>query len=81
MNSAEGITADTVLTMLRQLPPRERLRVIAVALPETERDLAEHRRPLQSLRGLCVDLGQAPSADDIDQARREAWANFPREDI
>jgi hypothetical protein len=24
---------------------------------------------------------QAPSAEEIDQARREMWGNFPREDI
>jgi len=33
------VTADTVLQLLRQLPPRERLRVVMRALPELERDL------------------------------------------
>ena len=32
-------TPDTVLTLLRGLPPRERLRVVAQALPELEREL------------------------------------------
>ena len=32
------------------------------------------------LFGLCADLGPAPSADDIDEARREMWASFPRDD-
>ncbi len=32
-------TAETVLRLLRQLPPRERLRVVARALPELEDDL------------------------------------------
>ena len=38
---SEMITAQmhTVLTLLRRLPPRERLRVIAQALPEAEREL------------------------------------------
>jgi hypothetical protein len=31
--------------------------------------------------GLCVDLGPAPSAEGIDEARREMWAGFPRDDI
>jgi hypothetical protein len=57
------------------------LRVIAQVLPETERDLSEPRRPLKSLRGLWKDLDFDLSAEEIDQARREAWANFPREDI
>jgi hypothetical protein len=37
--------------------------------------------PRRSLLGLCADLGPAPSAEDTDEARREMWANFPREDI
>jgi hypothetical protein len=81
MGSPEVVTADTVLTLLRQLQPRERLKVIAQALPEVERDLSEQLRPLKSLRGLCADLGPAPSAEEIDEARREVWAGFPREDI
>jgi hypothetical protein len=79
--SITPVTADTVLNMLRQLPPRERLKVIAQALPETERDLSEYPHPLKSLRGLWKDLNFDVSAEEIDQARREAWANFPREDI
>ena len=79
--STTTVTADTVLNMLRQLPPRERLKVIAQALPETERDLSAPPRPLKSLRGLWKDLNFDISAEEIDQARREAWANFPREDI
>jgi hypothetical protein len=81
MTSGTIVTVDMVLDLLRQLPPRERLSVIAQALPEAERALPEQRRPLKSLRGLCADLGPAPSAEEIDKARREAWANFPREDI
>jgi len=81
MSTTTVVTAEMVLEMLRQLPPRERIRVIATALPEAERDLAAPPRPLRSLRGLCADLGPAPSAEEIDEARREAWMNFPREDI
>lgn len=42
--------------------------------------LVEARKtPYRSLWGALKDLGPAPSAEDIDEARREAWANFPRE--
>ena len=37
--STVPVTADSVLRLLRQLPPRERLRVVMQALPELERDL------------------------------------------
>jgi hypothetical protein len=39
------------------------------------------KKPSRSLWGALKDLGPAPSAEEIDEARREAWANFPREDI
>jgi hypothetical protein len=81
MEAIDAVTADTVSDLLLRLPPLERLQVIARVLPETERDLSERQRPLQSLRGLCADLGPAPSAEEIDEARREAWADFPRENI
>jgi hypothetical protein len=81
MSSNVAITADTVLEELRQLPPRERLRVIAQALPEVERELHEPAPHLASLRGLWKDLGFDITAEEIDGARREAWADFPRDDI
>ena len=37
------VTGETVLQLLRQLPPRERLHVVAQALPELERDLPATR--------------------------------------
>jgi len=70
MNPTMTLTADTVLEKLRQLPPRERLRVIAQALPEVERELQEPGLPLQSLRGLWKDLGFDITAEEIDQARQ-----------
>lgn len=38
-------------------------------------------QPRRSLYGIFAHLGTAPSAEEIDQARAEAWANFPREDL
>ena len=37
--------------------------------------------PLKSSAGLWEDLGVDISAEDIDEARREMWGNFPRNDI
>jgi hypothetical protein len=45
--------------------------------PERGRELAGAEvRPRRSLWGLCADLGPAPSAEEIDEARREAWEGF-----
>ena len=81
MTIEQTATADQVLVLLRQLPPRERLKVLAKVLPEVEAELAEESHPLESLRGLWKDLDFDISAEEIDQARREAWATFPREDV
>lgn len=35
--------------------------------------------PLESALGLCADLKIYIGAEEIDQARREVWREFPRE--
>jgi hypothetical protein len=35
----------------------------------------------RSVLGLCADLGPAPSAEEIDDTRREMWSKFPRDDV
>ena len=80
-NTKQIATADTALDLLRQLPPRDRLRVLVQALPEIEQELSAPTRPLKSLRGLWKHLGFDISVKEIDQARNEAWANLPREDV
>ncbi len=46
MSETFTLQMHTVLTLLRRLPPRERLRVIAQALPEVERDLTAIEGPV-----------------------------------
>jgi hypothetical protein len=74
-------TPQDVLEMLRKLPPRERLKVIYQALPEIEQSMSEKAHAYKSLRGLWKDLLLSVSEKDIDDARREIWKDFPREDI
>jgi len=52
----------------------------AVDLLVQEAARPESLGPTHPLIGLCADLGAAPSAEDIDEARREMWARFPRDD-
>ena len=57
-------------------------------LPEAHKDSAKNgtseeqgaaKQPLKSSYGLCADLNVAISKEELDEARREMWANFPRE--
>lgn len=76
------MTLEEVLILVKQLSLVDKVRLIERVAAEIERGLMVTRlAPRQSLWGLCADLGTAPSAADIDQVRREEWANFPREDI
>jgi hypothetical protein len=67
---------QTVLQKLRLLPPDDQRKVadfvesLAAARPQ---------RPRKDPYGMFAHLNIHISAEDIDEARREAWANFPRE--
>lgn len=39
------------------------------------------RRPRRSLKGLWADLAVQISDEDFEEARREMWGGFPREDV
>jgi len=67
------------LALLRQLPPRERLKVISTALPEIEEALVLKPKPRKSMRGLWKDLCPSISADEIDAVRKEMWKDLPRD--
>jgi hypothetical protein len=81
---------DTVLELAEQLSASDQLRLIArltskladrapaTPLPEVGKG---QEQPKFTTRGLLAHLGPAPSAEEIDEVRREMWANFPRDDI
>jgi len=82
MAERKAATLEQVVSLARQLPPVEKIRLIERLVPEIERDMLGQRPPRRkSLLGLCADLGPAPSAEDIVEIRHEMWADFPREDI
>ncbi|MGH2588807.1 MAG: hypothetical protein ACRDJE_28115, partial [Dehalococcoidia bacterium] len=65
-----------------QLSALDKVRLIQRVATLLEGDIASMKgKPLLSARGILAHLGPAPTAEEIDEARREAWANFPREDI
>ena len=73
---------EEVLGFVKQLSLVDKVRLIERVAPEIERDLTTAPKTAkQSLWGICAGLGNAPSDTDIDQARQEAWASFPREDF
>jgi hypothetical protein len=66
-----------ILDAVRALPAGKRQEV----LDHVKRlhDVAtQPRKPRKSGRGLWADLNIDLSAEEIDEARREMWENFPR---
>lgn len=78
----DSVTLDEVLNLARQLSPVDKVRLIERVAPEVERDLATARDSrTRSLLGILKDLGPAPSLEEINATRHEAWASFPPDDV
>jgi hypothetical protein len=76
------VAFEDVIEQALKLSPIEKVRLVERLVATLETDLVKkEKQPLNTLWGLCADLGTAPSAEEIDEARREVWSNFPREDI
>lgn len=70
---------EEVLGKLQALPPDKQQEVLDFV--EFLGGKGRPMNPKQRLRGLCADLGVHLSTEEIDQARCEMWAQFPREDV
>lgn len=80
--SEQSATLKEVVTLVLKLSPSERARLMEQLDEMLERDLVQQeKKPLRSLYGLWADLDVNISAEDIDEIRRDMWANFPRGDI
>ena len=76
------MTFEQILSLVNHLSVEDKLRLIERIVPEIQKSLATMETPpSRSLWGLCSDLGQAPSVEEIDAVRKEIWANFGQENI
>lgn len=74
------VTLEEALDLVKQLSPLDKARLIERIVPDIERELkAARSTPRKSLRGLWRGLDI--TEEEIAEARREMWGNFPREDI
>jgi len=68
---------QTVIEKLRVLPIEQQREVLDFV------EFLNARRasmlPRRSIKGLWADLNIDITAEDIDEARREMWRNFPRD--
>jgi hypothetical protein len=75
------MSLEQIATLASDLPSEDKLRLISI-LTQQMLERPEQRGPGRNrLFGALASLGAAPSAEEIDEARTEAWSSFPREDI
>jgi hypothetical protein len=70
---------QSVIEKLRALPLEKQREVLDFV--ESLQSQTASRRLRKGLKGLWADLGVRITEDDIAEARREMWGNFPREEI
>ena len=78
--NSNTMTLDDVFAMARRLSVPDQARLIGLLAPLLAEAVGEPKGERRPLRGLLADLGAAPSAEDIDDVRREMWASLPAED-
>lgn len=70
---------QVVIEKLRVLPPDKQQEALDFI------EFLEHKtavkQPRRSMEGLWADLQVDLTEEDIADARRELWGNFPREDV
>jgi hypothetical protein len=76
-----NMTLQELMRWAEKLSSIEKRQLIEKITAEMASESAEINQPRPSLWGICADLGQAPSAEDIDKTRREAWGDFTAEDL
>ena len=83
--STTEITIEQIMKLAQTLKPTEQAQLLSRLASVVEKAVVglEPKQPMprRSLHGILADLGPAPSVEDIDEARREMWANFPRDDF
>ena len=69
---------ETIVEKLRKLP-LDRQREALDFVEFLEQETTVPKPPRRSLKGALAHLNVHIRAEDIHEARREMWANFPRE--
>lgn len=76
------VELEQVVAQALTLSPLDRVRLIEQVAATLKQPLSDFpHKPRRSLLGVLSSHGSAPSSQEIDDARHEAWRNFPREDI
>jgi hypothetical protein len=70
---------ESIVEVVENLPIERQREVLDFAEFLRHREKSNGKKPRKSLKGLWK--GVNITAEDIDEARREMWGNFPRDDF
>ena len=70
---------EKVVAKLRALPEAKRLEVLDFV--EFLENRSQPMKPLKDMMGVFSDQDIHVTEEDIAEARKEMWGNFPRDDI
>ncbi len=70
---------EAVLERLKELPRDKQLEVLEFAKSLRREQQNTPGKPLRSLEGIWAGLNVKITEEDIAEARREMWGNFPRD--
>jgi hypothetical protein len=70
------MTIDEIRQAVHQLTPQEKAQIISELAADlaTQQQPASAPQPKRDFYGALAHLGKAPSAEDIDEVRREVWS-------
>jgi hypothetical protein len=71
--------SESIIEKIKSLTPEQQREVELMVERLANRN--QEKRPRRSLMGLFEDLNLHITEEDIAEARREMWGNFPREDF
>jgi hypothetical protein len=74
------VTLERVLEDARRLPAAEQQQLVAMLEAELAGREPSSPGETRSSYGALKHLGRAPSAEDIDDVRREMWAGFAEDE-
>ena len=70
---------ESIVEVVENLPIERQREVLDFAEFLQQREKSSGKKPRKSLKGLWK--GVNITAEDIDEARREMWGNFPKDDF
>lgn len=78
MPTETPISVDEIMELTKKLAPADQARLLELlaAVVSAKLQATQATQPRQLLRGMWAKYGPGPTAEEIDEARREMWGEY-----